>query len=100
MEIIKQKNGSELTLFLKGELNTSTASKFDDAIKTDLTPAVKKFIIDMKDLSYLSSAGLRVLLVALKIMQKQGEMIVRNVNESIMDIFAITGFNNILTIEN
>lgn len=99
MEIIKQLNGNELTIFLKGELNTATAPQLDDEISTNLKN-VKKLIIDMADLSYLSSAGLRVLLVALKIMQKQGEMIVRHVNNSIMDIFAITGFDNILTIEN
>lgn len=99
MEIIKQLNGNELTIFLKGELNTATAPQLDDEISTSLKN-VKKLIIDMADLSYLSSAGLRVLLVALKIMQKQGEMIVRHVNNSIMDIFAITGFDNVLTIEN
>lgn len=60
---------------------------------------VEKLVLDMKELDYLSSAGLRVLLSAQKIMNKQGSMVVRNVNEVIMEIFEVTGFCDVLTIE-
>ena len=100
MEILKQLNKQELTITLKGELNTSTSPELEEVIKNELSH-VTSVIIDMKDLSYLTSAGLRVLLVAQKIMNdKKGQMIIRHVNDSIMDVFNITGFNNILTIEN
>lgn len=100
MEILKQLNGKELLIALQGEINTVTAPQFEEVIKNDLDP-VSVLIIDMKDLSYLTSAGLRVLLVAQKLMNnKNGQMIIRHVNDSIMDVFTITGFVNILTIEN
>ena len=100
MEILKQLNKQELSITLKGELNTSTSPELEEVIKNELSHATS-VIIDMKDLSYLTSAGLRVLLVAQKIMNdKKGQMIIRHVNDSIMDVFNITGFNNILTIEN
>lgn len=60
---------------------------------------VEKLVLDLKELDYLSSAGLRVLLSAQKIMNKQGSMVVRNVNEVIMEIFEVTGFCDVLTIE-
>ena len=100
MEIIKKLNGKELTLTLKGELNTYTANDLDAVIQKDLKN-VDSLIIDMNDLTYLTSAGLRVLLVAQKIMNdKKGSVVVRKVNASIMEIFEITGFVNVLNIEN
>ena len=99
MEIFKQQNGQELLLTLKGELNTTTSSQLEAVIKNDLK-GIDTLVIDMADLTYLTSAGLRVLLVAQKILNdKKGQMIIRHVNDSIMDVFAITGFDNILTIE-
>lgn len=99
MEIIKQLNNAELTLVLVGELNSYTAPELEAVIKNDLA-SVKSLIIDFEKLEYLSSAGLRVLLVAQKLMNKQGSMTLRHVNSSVMEIFTITGFSNILNIEN
>ena len=100
MEIIKQLNDKELTLVLKGELNTYTANDLDVVIQKDLKN-INSLIIDMSELSYLTSAGLRVLLVAQRIMnEKKGSLVVRHVNKSIMEVFEITGFANVLTIEN
>ena len=98
MNIIKELNNAELTLRLEGELNSVTASEFEEVIKTDLNK-VTSLIIDLEKLSYLSSAGLRVLLVAQKIMSKNGKMVIRHVNEEVMEIFSLTGFSNVLDIE-
>ena len=99
MEIVQQLNGKELTLIIKGELNSVTAPQLEDVISKTIRN-VEVLIFDMTDLEYLSSAGLRVLLVAQKVMAKQGKMILRHVNNSVIDIFVMTGFINILTIEN
>lgn len=98
MEIKKEKNGNELTLFVIGRLDTTTAPQLESELKQSIS-GVEKLILDLKDLEYLSSAGLRVLLSAQKVMNKQGEMVVRNVNETISEIFEVTGFVEILTIE-
>ena len=99
MEIIKQLNGKELIIFLKGELNTTTSQDLDAIIQKDLRN-IDKLIIDMLDLVYLTSAGLRVLLIAQKIMNdRKGQLIIRHVNNEITEVFSITGFNNVLTIE-
>lgn len=99
MEILKQLNNHELVLFLKGELNTSTAPDLDAVIAKELKN-IDKLIIDMVDLVYLTSAGLRVLLVAQKVMsERKGQLIIRHVNNAIMEVFDITGFKNVLTIE-
>ena len=99
MEIIKKLNNEELLITLKGELNTTTAPELEKVIDSELK-GVTTLIFEFADLRYLSSAGLRVLLVAQKIMNKQGKMIVRHPNEDVMDVFDITGFVNVLTIEN
>lgn len=99
MNITKQLNNKELTLSLEGELNSVTASEFESVIKNDLGN-VESLIIDLAKLSYLSSAGLRVLLVAQKIMTKNGKMVIRHVNEDVMEIFSLTGFSAVLDIEN
>lgn len=98
MKITKQLNNKELTLQLEGELNTVTAPEFEEVIKNELNN-VDSLIIDLAKLSYLSSAGLRALLVAQKVMVKKGGMIVRHPNKEVMEIFALTGFSNILDIE-
>ena len=98
MTITKQQNGTNLTVLLGGRLDTSTAPQLDAELKGSLG-GVKQLVLDMKDLAYLSSAGLRVILAAQKTMNRQGKMIVRNVNETIMEIFDVTGFIDILTIE-
>lgn len=98
MTIDKKVNGSELTIALGGRLDTTTAPVFEAEIKQNIE-GIETLIIDFNALEYLSSAGLRVLLSAQKIMNKQGEMIVKNVNDTIMEIFEVTGFSDILTIE-
>ena len=98
MTIDKQINGSELTLSLTGRLDTTTAPELEAAIKENIT-GVTNLVMDFAGLEYLSSAGLRVILSAQKTMNKQGEMVIRNVNETINEVFEITGFIDILTIE-
>jgi len=98
MTIDKNLNGSALTLTLSGRLDTTTAPQLEAALKEDIG-SVEHLVLDFTALDYLSSAGLRVLLAAQKIMNKQGDMIVRNVNETIAEIFDVTGFCDILTIE-
>ena len=98
MEIIEKKNGGELIVALEGELNSQTAPMLDAYI-TKALKEVETLIFDFAKLDYLSSAGLRTLLVAQKVMARQGEMIIRHVNEDIRDVFALTGFDTVLTIE-
>ena len=98
MNINKTVNGKELTVALEGRLDTATSPALEAELKNSLE-GVEKLVFDFASLEYLSSAGLRVLLGAQKIMNKQGEMIVRNVNETIMEIFEVTGFCDVLTIE-
>ena len=98
MTIEKKVNGSELLIELTGRLDTTTAPKLEAELKRDIN-GVEKLVFDFANLEYLSSAGLRVLLSAQKVMNKQGAMIVRGVNETIGEIFEITGFSDFLTIE-
>lgn len=97
MEITKKKEDSKLTLALEGRLDTTTAPQLEAEIK-DLE-GIEELVIDLEKLVYISSAGLRVLLAAQKIMAKQGSMLVKNVCADIMEVFDITGFADILTIE-
>ena len=98
MEIIQTRNNDELVIALKGELNTATAPELENVITTSLN-GVKKLVFDFSELDYISSAGLRILLVSKKVMDKQGKLVVRHPNESVMEIFEITGFKDILDIE-
>ena len=98
MEIIKTLNGDELTLQVKGELNVANSKELEDVVSNSLR-GITKLIFDFSELAYISSSGLRILLVAQKIMLKQGQMIVRGCNEDVMDIFTITGFKDILNIQ-
>lgn len=98
MTITKTAEGNRLCVALEGRLDTSTAPRLEAELKTSLE-GVKNLILNMEKLEYLSSAGLRVLLATQKTMNKQGEMHVQNVNETIMEIFEVTGFVDILTIE-
>ena len=90
-------NGKAL-LALEGRLDTVTAPDFDSAV-IEVLPGITELRIDCKKLEYISSAGLRVLLTAQKKMNTQGKMTVANVNETVMEIFEVTGFSDILTIE-
>ncbi|NBH27371.1 anti-sigma factor antagonist [Lachnospiraceae bacterium] len=98
MKITKTQNGNSLYLALEGRLDTNTAPELEASIKGSID-GVEELTIDMEALDYLSSAGLRVLLGTQKIMNKQGSMRVTHVNDTIMDIFEVTGFADILTIE-
>lgn len=98
MTIEKKLNGTELTITLTGRLDTATAPLLESELKPSLE-GIKNLALDFSGLIYLSSAGLRVLLAAQKTMNKQGSMVVRNVNETISEIFDVTGFCDILTIE-
>ena len=98
MTIVKNANGTVLTLVLTGRLDTITSPKLEAELRASL-PGVTELHLDFVGLEYLSSAGLRVLLGAQKMMNKQGSMVVHNVNETIMEVFEITGFADILTIE-
>lgn len=100
MNMIIEKNieGKNLTIALSGRLDTTTAPKLEAELKQNIS-GVEELILDFAGLEYLSSAGLRVLLSAQKVMNRQGSMIVKNVNETITEIFDITGFVDILTIQ-
>lgn len=98
MTIEKKLNGSELTITLSGRLDTTTAPRLEGELKAGLD-GVDHLVLDFAALDYLSSAGLRVLLSAQKVMNRQGDMVVRNVNETIAEIFEVTGFCDILTVE-
>ncbi|MBR5337817.1 MAG: STAS domain-containing protein [Lachnospiraceae bacterium] len=98
MDINKNRNGEALEIALTGRLDTTTAPQLDEVIKSDLD-GVSSLVFNLASLEYISSAGLRVLLSAQKVMNKQGQMVVRNVKDDIMEVFDITGFADILTIE-
>ena len=98
MTIEKDLNGTELTVTITGRLDTTTAPQLEAELKQNIN-GVEKLVLDFAALDYLSSAGLRVLLAAQKVMNKQGEMIIKNVNDTINEIFEVTGFIDILTIE-
>ena len=98
MTIDKNMNGANLTIALTGRLDTIHAPMLEAELKASL-PGVEHLVLDFAALHYLSSAGLRVLLAAQKTMNRQGDMVVRNVNETIAEIFEVTGFVDILTIE-
>lgn len=96
MEIIKAKKETSLSIALQGRLDTTTAPQLEAELLLD---GITELVLDFSELEYISSAGLRVLLSAQKVMSKQGAMILRGVNEEIMEVFEITGFSDILTIE-
>ena len=98
MNITKNKDGSKLTLTLEGRLDTTTAPQLEGELKSTLE-GVTNLEFDFQNLEYLSSAGLRVILAAQKTMNKQGKMVIRHVNETIREVFEVTGFIDILTIE-
>ena len=98
MTIDKVQDGVKLTVKVSGRLDTTTAPELEDDLKASLE-GIEDLTMDFSDLEYISSAGLRVLLSAQKIMNKQGSMVVTGVNSTIMEIFEVTGFSDILTIQ-
>ena len=99
MELKKTVTGTEAVIAIEGRLDTMTAPKLESEIKETVKDA-ERLVLDFEALEYISSAGLRVLLAAQKAMNaKKGAMVVRNVNEAVKEVFEITGFNEVLTIE-
>ena len=97
LNIVKAIENGKAAFTLEGRLDTVTAPELEKELKGSLE-GVSELTLDFKQLEYISSAGLRVLLAAQKAMNKQGEMRLVNVNETIMEIFEVTGFSDILTI--
>ena len=97
MTITKTAENGTLRIALEGRLDTNTAPQLEAELKTSLS-GIAELELDFSGLEYISSAGLRVLLAAQKTMSRQGKMTIRNVNETIMEVFEITGFVEILTI--
>ncbi len=98
MTINKTQQGTRLTFALTGRLDTNTAPQLETELKRSID-GVTDLTFDFAGLEYISSAGLRILLSAQKTMNKQGSMTIRNVNETVSEVFDITGFSEILTIE-
>lgn len=98
MTIDKKTNGTELEITLTGRLDTTTAPMLETEVTSGIS-GIEKLILNFENLEYISSAGLRVILAAQKIMNEQGKMIIRNAGSGIMEVFEITGFLDILTIE-
>ena len=98
MKINKSMNGGKLEIELEGRLDTTTAPELEKELK-DSMDAATELTLDFSKLDYISSAGLRVLLSAHKAMSKKGGMKVVNVNEVVKEVFDVTGFADILTIE-
>ena len=98
MTIEIKRNAEETIIKIVGRLDTTTAPALDKTINDDIAD-VKNLVLDVKELEYISSAGLRVLLGAQKKMQKIGSMKVTHVREEVMEVFEMTGFADILTIE-
>jgi len=98
MTLTKQQEGSNLTVFVEGRLDTTTAPQLEEMLKTSLD-GVAQLALDFSELAYVSSAGLRVILSTQKLMSKKGKLVVKNVQETVRDVFEVTGFTGILTIE-
>ena len=98
MEIKKEQNGEILKISLIGRLDAVTATNLDKVVQNDLT-GIKDLVMDFKELVYVASAGLRVLLMAQKKMNKQGNMKIINVSDDVKDVFDMTGFLDFLNIE-
>ena len=98
MNIIKTIEDGRAVFELEGRLDTTTAPELEKELQEALE-GITELILDFEKLDYISSSGLRVLLTTRKIMMAQGDMKVIHVNEAIMDIFEVTGFTDILTIE-
>lgn len=98
MEIIKKAEGTKLEIALEGRMDTNTAPLLEAELKNSLN-GVTELVFDFANLDYISSAGLRVVLGAQKVMNRQGSMKLCNVNDMVMEVFEVTGFVDILTIE-
>ena len=98
LNISKEIENTRAVLTLEGRLDTVTAPEMESVV-VEILPGLTELILDFEKLEYISSAGLRVLLSAQKAMNRQGKMKLCHVNETIMEIFEVTGFSDVLTIE-
>ena len=98
MTITKKKEGGALTMALEGRMDAVSAPELDEALKAEIDD-IDELVFDLEKLEYTSSAGLRVLLSAQKMMNKKGGMVIRNVRPEIMEIFDLVGFSDLLNIE-
>lgn len=98
LNIEKTDEGKKLTITLTGRLDTTTSPELETAVR-DSIDDIEALVFDLAGLEYISSAGLRVLLSTQKIMNNQGSMVVKNVPDEVMEIFDVTGFSSILTVE-
>lgn len=98
MTIDKKTEGTKLQIRLEGRLDTTTSPLLEAELKSALD-GITELVFDFEKLAYISSAGLRILLAAQKVMNRQGSMVVRHVNEVIAEVFEVTGFSDILTVE-
>ncbi len=98
MNIIKNSDGEKLTLVISGRIDTNTSPMLEAELKQSVG-GIKELVFDFSGVEYISSAGLRVLLAAQKVMNRQGNMKLTGVRDDVMEVFEITGFSDILTIE-
>ena len=98
MNIQKTVSGTTLTVALEGRLDTTTAPKLEEELRSSVD-GITRLVFDLAKLEYISSAGLRVLLAMQKLMNRQGAMLLRNVTEAVMEVLEVTGFSDILRIE-
>ena len=98
MNIQKALSGAALTVALEGRLDTTTAPKLEEELRSSVD-GITRLVFDVEKLEYISSAGLRVLLAMQKLMNQQGEMVLQNVNEAVTETLDVTGFSDILSIE-
>lgn len=98
MNIDLTKNGTSLLITVSGRIDPTTAPEFEKAVMGNLD-GVKDFVLDLKDVPYTSSAGLRTLLLAQKKMMKQGSMTLKNVQSSVLEVLKVTGYIKFLNIQ-
>ena len=98
MRIKMKKNGTELLVELDGRLDSISAPELEEHLEESYN-GIEKLILDLEKLDYISSAGLRVILGAAQVMEEQGEMVVKNVNKTVRDVFELVGFDSELNIE-
>ena len=98
MVIKKEKEGNKLKLSLEGRLDTVTSPELEEELSNSID-GIEQLIFDMSELQYITSSGIRVLLYAQKVMNSQGKMIITNINTVVKEVFDVTGFDDIFTIE-
>jgi anti-sigma B factor antagonist len=101
MNVVKQVENTEVNIALEGRLDTMTSPQLEKELQAVFkeTADISLLSFDLEKLEYISSAGLRVILMAQKQMNKKGKMVIKNVNEVVMEVFEVTGFVDILTVE-